>query len=161
MNCDRVKLKNRCGLKTSARCVFYDLSLPEHSKLKILNECVTIEETTDDLYALTKHILEHLDTSALGKDCFSYQEGKSSYKDEKVVLIKDVLKKLEEEVCKLKNSANTTSGGGGNSFGKLDLKCLVDDPCDTALSDTDVIQLIIDKLCSLESEIKTLKLNNG
>ena len=159
MNCDRVKLKNRCGLKTSARCVFYDLSLPEHSKLKILNECITIEETTDDLYALTKHILDHLDTSELGKGCLSYQESKSSYKDEKVTLIKDILKKLEDEVCALKNVGN--SGSEGNNFGKLDLKCLVTDPCDTALSDTDVIQLIINKLCSLEDEIKTLKLNNG
>ena len=104
MKCSNNKLKNTCGIKTPSRCVFYDLDLPEFSKLNILNDCITIEETTEDLYNLTDLILSSIDTKELGKQCLKYKVSKNKYKPfEDIIFIKDIRHKFIK-ISKIRSS---------------------------------------------------------
>ena len=148
MECKKNKLKYNCGVKTSARCVFYDLELPDISKLKILDDCMTIEETTDDLYSLVDLVYESLNTEELGEKCLTYKKVKNKYKPgENITLIKDVLLKFEEEICKLK-----TSNEDEDDTLSLDFKCLVS-PCGEQITNLkDLLQTLIDEICILKGQ---------
>jgi hypothetical protein len=97
-NCGN-KVKNTCGEKVYATCVYYEENVPVFSGLSSLVEaggCVTLEETTDDTYELIGAIKDEIDLSELGEDCLSYvQEGGKT-------IVKNVLIKYEEEICLLK-----------------------------------------------------------
>ena len=148
MKCNNNKLKNTCGIKTPSRCVFYDLDLPEFSKLSILNDCITIEETTDDLYNLTDLILSSIDTKDLGKQCLNYKVSQNKYKpSENIIFIKDILLKFEEEICSLKNNNKTEV----DIIKNLDFKCL-QDPCNNDINSLEtLLQVIINEICNLKS----------
>ena len=148
MKCNNNKLKNTCGIKTPSRCVFYDLDLPEFSKLSILNDCITIEETTDDLYNLTDLILSSIDTKDLGKQCLNYKVSQNKYKpSENIIFIKDILLKFEEEICSLKN--NNTSD---DKPLELDFKCLTDSCNNQITSLKDLLQVLINEVCNLKTQ---------
>jgi len=49
------KIKKRCVV-TPSSCIQYELELPGFSQL---TDCVTIEETTDELYNLVESINQH------------------------------------------------------------------------------------------------------
>lgn len=148
MKCNNNKLKHTCGIKTPSRCVFYDLELPEFSKLNILNDCITIEETTDDLYNLTDLILSSIDTKDLGKQCLNYKVSQNKYKpSENIIFIKDILLKFEEEICSLKNNNKTEV----DIIKNLDFKCL-QDPCNNDINSLEtLLQVIINEICNLKS----------
>ena len=148
MKCNSNKLKHNCGIKTPSRCVFYDLDLPEFSKLSILNDCITIEETTEDLYNLTDLILSSIDTKDLGKQCLNYKVSKNKYKPtENIIFIKDILLKFEEEICNLKNNGKTEV----DIIKNLDFKCL-QGPCDSNIDSLEtLLQVLINKICNLKS----------
>lgn len=150
MKC-KTKLKHNCGIKTNARCVFYDLSLPETSKLKMVEDCLTVEETTEDLYNLVDYILESIDTSGLGEKCLTYKKSKSKYNPlVDVVYIKDVLLKLEDEICKLKEIKDVTLD---DVLANLNFKCLTD-PCDENITTlTQLLQILIDEICKLKTPV--------
>jgi hypothetical protein len=94
-NCGN-KIKHMCGEKTYATCTYYELEVPAFSSL-VGQECITIEETTEDLYNLVGGIKSEIDLSALGNDCLTYvQEGGKT-------IVKNVLIKYEEEICNLKD----------------------------------------------------------
>ena len=148
MKCSNNKLKNTCGIKTPSRCVFYDLDLPEFSKLSILNECITIEETTNDLYNITDLVLSSIDTKELGKQCLKYKVSQNKYKPfEDIVFIKDILLKFEEEICSLKEK-NTSND---NSL-ELDFKCLTDSCNNQITSLKDLLQVLINEVCNLKTQ---------
>ena len=153
MKCNNNKLKNTCGIKTPSRCVFYDLDLPEFSKLSILNECITIEETTNDLYNITDLVLSSIDTKELGKQCLKYKVSQNKYKPfEDIIFIKDILLKFEEEICELKNETDSNS----NDSLELDFKCLTN-PCNNEINSLkDLLQVLINEVCNLKNQIENV-----
>ena len=88
--------KNYCGDKMSSICTMYEGELPNWSEL---NEeiCVTIEETTEELYNLVGEIKEETDLSELGEKCLEYLLDENDK-----IVVKNVLLKFEEEICNLK-----------------------------------------------------------
>jgi hypothetical protein len=93
-NCGN-KIKNMCGEKTYATCTYYELEVPTFSSL-VGQDCITIEETTEDLYDLVSGIKSEIDLSALGDLCLTYVQ------EDNKNIVKNVLIKYEEEICSLK-----------------------------------------------------------
>lgn len=93
MSCNK-KISNTCGSKNYAPCVYYELDLPNFSSIE--DECVTIEDTTSDIYDLIKDIREQLDLSSLGDDCLTY-----TLDSQDRVVVKNALLKIEEKYCEL------------------------------------------------------------
>lgn len=145
-SCRDNKLKYNCGTRHNARCVSYDGNLPEFSELE---DCVTIEETTEELYDNLQEIKDSIDLSELGKKCINY----SDYKKDKDLKVKEAFLAIENQICLLKeNNENDCC----IDIEKLDLKCLVD-PCDNPINNqTQLIQIMINQMC----ELKTL-ITNG
>lgn len=151
--CGDNKPKYNCGERIASTCVFYSKYFPKYSELKD-SDCVTLEETTEELYKKQEHILEHLDTKNLGRKCLEYSV--TDYDGKDVYLVKDVLSVFEDEICRLKN--NSVSNGSTNGVsGNYDLKCLTDDPCFKYKSSDDIINLLVEKICNLEQRVKELE----
>jgi len=89
-NCN--KIKNTCPDSVMAPCVDYQGALGENTK--ITSDCVTIADTTEDLYEITDEIISDIDTSELGNECITYPSGLNASK---------ALKTHEEEICELKS----------------------------------------------------------
>ena len=88
------KIKNTCtGSLQQATCTEYQTELPSFSEL---SECVSIEETTEELYSLIGKIKTEIDLSELGERCLEYVEAGGK------IFVKNVLLKLEEEICNQK-----------------------------------------------------------
>ena len=90
MSCN--KIKATCtGVRTYAVCTQYEGTVNSDSSLDDTT-CLNLEETTQDVY----NQLEGISTEGLGELCLTYtlEEGK--------ILVKNVLKKLEQEICDLK-----------------------------------------------------------
>lgn len=94
MNCN--KISNKCGNTNYAPCIVYQGDIPTHSPLTG-QECVNIEETTEDTYELITGIREQIDLSDLGQQCLTYIED-----PEGRIVVNNVLLKYEEEICALK-----------------------------------------------------------
>lgn len=146
MSCEK-KIKNTCGTKVPAPCVKYELEVPESSKL-FEETCLTIEETTADIYEQIDSIKKSIDLSKFEKSCLEINKEKDPYSKEETFLIKDVLGALRDKAC----SDTKTEDGGQNNIdfilANLDYKCLVL-PCDTKPGNLfQFFQLIIDKVCS-------------
>jgi hypothetical protein len=93
-NCGN-KIKHTCAEKNYATCVHYELEVPTFSSL-VNQDCITIEETTEDLYEVVGGVKSEIELSALGDGCLAYvQEGGKT-------IVKNVLLKYEEEICALK-----------------------------------------------------------
>lgn len=94
------KKKLRCGVKNYATCTYYESEIPSFSPLST-EECITIEETTEDLYNQISDIKEQTDLSALGEQCLTYTASGD------VLAVKDILLKYETEICTLKSQVQT------------------------------------------------------
>ena len=87
--------KYSCGDKISSICTIYDGGLPIWSELND-ELCVTIEETTEELYEQVSEIKENLDTSNLGEACLQYPNNKNiKQKDANLVFEKNICDLLE------------------------------------------------------------------
>jgi hypothetical protein len=97
-NCGN-KIKHMCGEKTYATCTYYELEVPAFSEL-LDQDCITIEETTADLYEAVGGVKSEIDLSSLGNDCLTYvqEEGQN--------IVKNVLLKYEQEICDLKSKVS-------------------------------------------------------
>lgn len=96
-NCGN-KIKHTCSEKNYATCVYYELEVPDFSSL-VNEDCITLEETTQDQYNILAGIKSEIDLSALGQDCINYGiEPKT---------VKSVLLKQEQEICELKQKVET------------------------------------------------------
>jgi hypothetical protein len=86
------KIKDTCGTRIVAECVDYEATINSNSVL-VETDCLTISETTQDIYTQ----LEQINLSTLGESCLTYVEigGK--------LIVKNVLLKMEEEICSLKS----------------------------------------------------------
>ena len=63
--CRNNKIKCNCGTHQNARCVYYDAYLPKYSKLD--EDCVNINETTEELYENQEKILDSIDLTLYNK----------------------------------------------------------------------------------------------
>lgn len=148
MSCCRTdKRKYNCGsIKQNARCVYYSEDLPEYSKLT--EGCVTLEETTKELYENQDNILKELDLSELGKACIDYTPYKKS---SEVLELREALFAMEKEICVLKNALNGKDGvnglNGGFDISGLDLKCFGGKCSGGIGSLKELLQSIIDEQC--------------
>jgi hypothetical protein len=133
------KIKATCGVTNFATCIYYESTINTDSELDD-NTCLTIEETTQDIY----NQLENLDLSALGDLCLSYTTvgGKN--------IVKNVLLKFEEEICNLKEELEIVKNRPlcemplGDC---VDTKCLVD-ACNENISTVgQLLQALIDLNC--------------
>lgn len=95
-NCGN-KIKNMCGEKTYATCTYYELEVPTFSTL-LSQDCITIEETTADLYLAVGGVKSEIDLSALGQGCINHGVNPKT--------VKSVLLKYEQEICDLKSKVN-------------------------------------------------------
>lgn len=99
MNCQG-KVKQTCGVKVYAPCVSYEKIVPQYSAL--YNQgCLTIEDTTGDLYNQVGIIKDDISISTLGQLCLTYVP------NGQVAKVKDVLIKYEQEICQLKEQVKT------------------------------------------------------
>lgn len=96
-NCGN-KVKHTCSEKNYATCVYYELEVPDFSSL-VNQDCITLEETTEDQYNILEGIKSEIDLSALGQDCINYGVNPKT--------VKSVLLKYEQEICDLKDRVNT------------------------------------------------------
>lgn len=144
MGCRTNNLKHNCGSsKQNARCTFYEADLAKFSKLE---DCVTLEETTEELYETVQKIKDSIDLSELGKDCLDYSE----FQQDETLNVSDVLMTFENEICDIKAKKEVNNG---IDISKLDFKCLLD-PCNN-VTDTQekLIQLLINEICDLKQQI--------
>lgn len=145
--CRNNKIKCNCGTRQNARCVYYDGYLPKYSKLD--EECVNIDETTEELYQNQEKILNSIDLTKLGEKCVDYSE----FQEDEVLKVNEALLTIEKEICNLKNITKDND----NSPLDLDFKCLVD-PCDNTISSLNqLLQIIIDNICNLKQRVITLE----
>ena len=91
MECNDRKMT--CGDKVSAICTIYDGELPQWSELND-EFCVTVEETTEEIYKQVSVIKENLDTSNLGESCLQYPNNEDTKQ-------KDVNLVFEKTLCDL------------------------------------------------------------
>ena len=143
--CRNNKIKCNCGTRQNARCVYYDGYLPKYSKLD--EDCVNIEETTEELYENQEKILDSIDLVKLGKECIDYSE----FQETNILKVNEALLTIEKEICNLKKNIDDD-----NSSLELDFKCLVD-PCSNITSLNQLLQIMIYKICNLEQRIITLE----
>ena len=138
--------KSNCGEKVQSVCVHYKGYLPEYSELD--KDCVVIEETTQELYENQEEILNAIDTSELGKDCIDFDEYKTDIDGVSKLQVKGVLEAYEKEICDLKNMI----GDDNDDTLSLDFKCLTT-PCgDQITSLKDLLQVLIDEICTLKGQ---------
>lgn len=135
-----------CGEKVQSVCVHYKGYLPEYSELD--KDCVVIEETTQELYENQEEILNAIDTSELGKDCIDFDEYKTDIDGVSKLQVKGVLEAYEKEICDLKNMI----GDDNDDTLSLDLKCLTS-PCGEQITSLkDLLQVLIDEICTLKGQ---------
>lgn len=134
--------KFNCGTRTEAKCTYYKGYLPKYSKLD--KNCVVIEETTAELYKNQEAILKSIDTSKLTKSCIDYDVDDSNDSEEGKILIVEVLQKLQDEICEMKEGSEED-----NSL-NLDFKCLETQCGNEITSLKDLLQVLIDEVCKLK-----------
>lgn len=145
-----IKPKHTCGDRSSnARCVFYDLDIPSFSKLSN-NDCVTVEETTTDLYNLVSWLRESVNIENLDIRDLDLQSVLDSYEPTKQrYLVKDVLEGIISQVDDIKK---LTESNDTNSGLELDFKCLVSSCGEPITNLKDLLQVLIDEVCNLKNQ---------
>ena len=144
MGCCDDSRKHSCGVRTPAICVSYKGYLPKYSKLE--ENCLTTEETTDDIYHLIDWIKQSIDLKDYDPDCLDVDKVEDIYfEDKERFLIKDILEKLTEKVCAIEddNEVDDTL--------ELDFKCLTSSCGNPISSLKDLLQTLIDEVCKLKN----------
>ena len=145
-----IKPKHTCGDRSSnARCVFYDLDIPSFSKLSN-NDCVTVEETTTDLYNLVSWLRESVNIENLDIRDLDLQSVLDNYEPTKQrFLVKDVLEGIISQIDDIKKLAESNDTNSGL---ELDFKCLVGSCGGPITSLKELLQALIDEVCNLKNQ---------
>lgn len=134
------KIKNTCGKKVFAECVYYEGDKPEWSEL---DDCSVIEETTEEIYNKLTEILNLIDVSDFESDC----EDLTILQSGGQVTLKTLLQTLLNVAEGIKCGEITIKEDVDISKWNLDLDCL-SEPCDTPITKLSVlIQTMITKMC--------------
>lgn len=88
---------NKNCKKIESACTIYRGCLPQDSILKG-NDCVSIEETTEELYGNVTTIKQEIDLSYLGNRCLDYNPAEIGRPT-----VREFARKIEQEVCDLKD----------------------------------------------------------
>lgn len=91
MGCNGASIKNTCGTKQYATCVYYEKEVPAFSS--ITDSCITLEDTTLDIYNILGDIKDELNLSGLVGSCLTYPTQPS---------LLQVLTVHQTEICELK-----------------------------------------------------------
>lgn len=107
------KIKKRCVV-TPSSCVQYELELPEFSEL---TDCVTIEETTEELYNLVGEIKDLLNFTSLegceglplpttktSLNLFQYLIDRDCAQKELITAMQLTIGTMQEQISDLQNS---------------------------------------------------------
>lgn len=128
---------NTCGTKHYATCVYYELELPSISSLTN-EDCVTIEQTTQDLYNLFSQQAESIDVSGLQTDCLEDLAGNFT--------LIDILKSQKNKICELENKVSNLENQNVCDLDitncNLDLTGLVDDCGDPVTNLGQLLQIL-------------------
>lgn len=89
-NCN--KIRHTCGSENYAICTHFE-GTPNTDSSLTENSCISVEEALQDIY---DQVGNHLDLSELGQSCLEYVE------EDGKLFVKNVLLKLEQEICDLK-----------------------------------------------------------
>lgn len=131
-------MKHTCGIKQYATCVYYELELPSISSL--LNEdCVTIEQTTSDLYEIVSQQAQNISTEGFQTDCLDNLP-------ENFTLI-DIIKAQRDKICELEEKVSTLESKNICDTSiqdcNLDLTGLVDECGDPVTTLGQLLQILI------------------
>jgi hypothetical protein len=140
------KITQTCGITVEDACTKYNGTVNPTSVL-INDRCLTLGETTQDLYSQVGQLTLENDLSDLGTKCLTYVKvgGKT--------FVKNVLLKHEQEICDLKVKIlklETTAFCEMKIVDcGLNLKCLLPaNPCNTTIITVkDLFQALINKVC--------------
>lgn len=140
MSCQPIKA-SCTGAKTYAICVQYESEVNTQSDL-IDETCLTLEETTQDIY----NQLEQIDLSAL--------EGTYTLDESNRKIVKNVLLQYETKIADLEAEVetlkNTTFMDISLAESGLDFECLTNS-CDTNINTVkELFQALITKACLTE-----------
>ena len=138
-NCNKVV--NTCGGILPLMCTEYESNVNADSSL-VDADCKNGEKVIQDIY----NQLENLDLSELGNACLEYVE------EDGKLLVKNVLKKYEDEICTLKEELETVKNTQFCNMKVtecgLDFSCL-ELPCEQEiLTVKDLFQALINKVCT-------------
>lgn len=154
MGCGCNSINNTCGEHHYAACTFYEGALPLFTTLLEKN-CYTVEEIIADIYQIETSIKDEIDLSELESNGISY-----TLVDGKIVT-KNALSKHAELILELQTQLTDLLNGTDTSFDitgwDLDFECIADN-CDnppTILKD--LIQLMITKICELDTRVTALE----
>jgi hypothetical protein len=154
--CCKDKRKNYCLEKIQAICTQYKGTVSENSELKD-EDCLTIEETTQDIYNIIDIIMKVIDLSDIEYKCLDDIE----FEDDENPTLKEILDKLIREICLLKESSNNNPVVNPceidlSSCG-INPSCLDNDPCTGGFSTLpEVLNSIITKLCAIQNKVENL-----
>lgn len=87
------KVKQNCGTVVYGSCVRYEKEVNTQSELDGLS-CISIEETTQDIYNQLSIILGKLDMSSIENDCIVFSEPRTPI---------SVIKQLLDKLCSLES----------------------------------------------------------
>lgn len=143
MSCN--KISNLCADPTLSVCVDHEAPLGVNTK--IITDCVNQSDVNTDLYAITDEVIENSGTSNLGNLCVVYPL------TEGVITLKSVNEQNEIEICNLKTKVTNLETFDYSNLDitgfTLDFKCLAD-PCGDPITKLgQLLQIIIDKSCTI------------
>jgi len=146
-NCNQ-KIKHTCGNIVFADCTSYEGTVNTDSQYDE-NDCLSIEETTEDIYEQLEDIRTEINLDELGEKCLTYVptvEGKT--------IVKNVLLKHEEEICLLKERIAELEARQLCDFPitdcNLDFMCLADACGGSVTTVGELLQALITKSCENE-----------
>ncbi len=89
--------KQKCtGSLLFSACTKYEKELPTFSK--ITDECVSIEDTTEDIYSIIGDLKSDIDVTGLENTCITFTEPKTP---------SSVIEDMYNELCSLKELVET------------------------------------------------------
>ena len=158
--CCKDKRKNYCLEKIQAICTQYKGTVSENSELKD-EDCLTIEETTQDIYDIIDIIMKVIDLSDIEYECLEDIE----FEDDENPTLKEILDKLIKEICLLKENSNNNPAINPCEIDLSDCginqSCLDVDSCSGGFSTLpEVLNSIIDKLCAIQNKVENLTTND-
>lgn len=98
MSCNK-QIKQNCGTIIYGACVRYEKGVSNNSSLT--EGCISIEETTEDIYNQLDSIDEKITLSSIVNDCITFTEPKT---------INSVIGQLYNKLCELEGIIITQAG---------------------------------------------------
>lgn len=132
------------GIEHNSRCTVYEGVLPEWSEYKEDEKCPSLHDTTAELYSEIDKLKTELDFSDIESCCIEIETDPETGTPTPKTVTSSIIKYTEEVLCKdeCESMCDINISGYG-----LDFKCL-QDPCGAPINKlSQLLQIIIDKVC--------------